>query len=401
MKKSGEHIRVNFGQSPFVFDIDGMMAASNFSYSISSPQNDNPNGNGTGPLRRASSSASMPDLVPVLPPTFTSNVSAGDRSLTPARVPTFSIDTDSPSSNNSSPSSQVPIVVNGATSGPASWNASPQAPRSLNPTATPFRFEFTSPAQQVPNGSASRLAFTEISHREDNADDVLQATEQQFPGPTAGTSGEAEPDLLSLFMSAWRAEAQRETELAARERQSPRRVNRAVVRQNALVRLQLARGGRWQRSASLRERPADVLQSQPSPDTHEPPGPIQISPSIWETGSIPTSDATRVGSILRVPSGLESVPLQTLPSGREVGSTPGIRTFAGRVLPRTDTDPLASDDQDLANQNIVWRSTEALEEPLLDRKPDINSGWRKWTDFEIQREKRQIRLEIESTRYGS
>lgn len=29
MKKSGEHIRVNFGQSPFVFDIDGMMSASN------------------------------------------------------------------------------------------------------------------------------------------------------------------------------------------------------------------------------------------------------------------------------------------------------------------------------------------------------------------------------------
>ena len=28
MKKAGEHIRVNFGQSPFVFDIDGMMAAS-------------------------------------------------------------------------------------------------------------------------------------------------------------------------------------------------------------------------------------------------------------------------------------------------------------------------------------------------------------------------------------
>ena len=26
MKKSGEHIRVNFGQSPFVYDIDGMMA---------------------------------------------------------------------------------------------------------------------------------------------------------------------------------------------------------------------------------------------------------------------------------------------------------------------------------------------------------------------------------------
>lgn len=33
MKKAGEHIRVNFGQSPFVFDIDGMMSASNnFSY---------------------------------------------------------------------------------------------------------------------------------------------------------------------------------------------------------------------------------------------------------------------------------------------------------------------------------------------------------------------------------
>jgi hypothetical protein len=28
MKKSGEHIRVNFGQSPFVFDIDGMMSVS-------------------------------------------------------------------------------------------------------------------------------------------------------------------------------------------------------------------------------------------------------------------------------------------------------------------------------------------------------------------------------------
>jgi hypothetical protein len=29
MKKAGEHIRVNFGQSPFIFDIDGMMSASN------------------------------------------------------------------------------------------------------------------------------------------------------------------------------------------------------------------------------------------------------------------------------------------------------------------------------------------------------------------------------------
>lgn len=28
MKKPGEHIKVNFGQSPFIFDIDGMMEAS-------------------------------------------------------------------------------------------------------------------------------------------------------------------------------------------------------------------------------------------------------------------------------------------------------------------------------------------------------------------------------------
>lgn len=28
MKKAGEHILVNFGQSPFVFDIDGMMSVS-------------------------------------------------------------------------------------------------------------------------------------------------------------------------------------------------------------------------------------------------------------------------------------------------------------------------------------------------------------------------------------
>lgn len=38
MKKSGEHIRVNFGQSPFIFDIDGMMSVSQslslFSYEI-------------------------------------------------------------------------------------------------------------------------------------------------------------------------------------------------------------------------------------------------------------------------------------------------------------------------------------------------------------------------------
>jgi hypothetical protein len=34
MKKTGEHIRVNFGQRPFVFDIDGMMSASNNSHSL-------------------------------------------------------------------------------------------------------------------------------------------------------------------------------------------------------------------------------------------------------------------------------------------------------------------------------------------------------------------------------
>lgn len=28
MKKPGEHIRVNLGQSPFIFDIDGMMSVS-------------------------------------------------------------------------------------------------------------------------------------------------------------------------------------------------------------------------------------------------------------------------------------------------------------------------------------------------------------------------------------
>lgn len=37
MKKHGEHIRVNYGQSPFVFDIDGMMSASNISNSPNPP----------------------------------------------------------------------------------------------------------------------------------------------------------------------------------------------------------------------------------------------------------------------------------------------------------------------------------------------------------------------------
>jgi hypothetical protein len=32
MKKAGEHVRVNFGQSPFIFDIDGMMSASNYNF---------------------------------------------------------------------------------------------------------------------------------------------------------------------------------------------------------------------------------------------------------------------------------------------------------------------------------------------------------------------------------
>ena len=27
LKKNGEHIRVNFGQTPFIYDIDGMMEA--------------------------------------------------------------------------------------------------------------------------------------------------------------------------------------------------------------------------------------------------------------------------------------------------------------------------------------------------------------------------------------
>ncbi|KAI9049895.1 hypothetical protein LZ554_006043 [Drepanopeziza brunnea f. sp. 'monogermtubi'] len=37
MKKAGEHIRVNFGQSPFVFDMDGMMSASNNFFYPSTP----------------------------------------------------------------------------------------------------------------------------------------------------------------------------------------------------------------------------------------------------------------------------------------------------------------------------------------------------------------------------
>ncbi|PBP20465.1 hypothetical protein BUE80_DR008805 [Diplocarpon rosae] len=44
MKKAGEHIRVNFGQSPFVFDIDDMMSASNNLFYPQPPgDNDYPN----------------------------------------------------------------------------------------------------------------------------------------------------------------------------------------------------------------------------------------------------------------------------------------------------------------------------------------------------------------------
>lgn len=43
MKKPGEHVRTNFGQQPFVFDIDGLVAVShNYSapYSYKSSLND-------------------------------------------------------------------------------------------------------------------------------------------------------------------------------------------------------------------------------------------------------------------------------------------------------------------------------------------------------------------------
>lgn len=47
MKKSGEHIRVNFGQSPFVFDIDGMMSVSPASSTDLSPDTEPTMGAGT------------------------------------------------------------------------------------------------------------------------------------------------------------------------------------------------------------------------------------------------------------------------------------------------------------------------------------------------------------------
>jgi len=40
LKKYGEHVRVNFGQIPFVFDIDGMMAVSSFSFILLSSNRD-------------------------------------------------------------------------------------------------------------------------------------------------------------------------------------------------------------------------------------------------------------------------------------------------------------------------------------------------------------------------
>ncbi|CZR53247.1 uncharacterized protein PAC_03125 [Phialocephala subalpina] len=47
MKKTGEHIRVNFGQRPFVFDIDGMMSASNTFPYPHSPSSSDIQGNGS------------------------------------------------------------------------------------------------------------------------------------------------------------------------------------------------------------------------------------------------------------------------------------------------------------------------------------------------------------------
>lgn len=59
MKKHGEHIRVNFGQSPFVYDIDGMMSVSNDSSSASP----SPMSSGVSPIDSVSE-------VPTLGPLF-------------------------------------------------------------------------------------------------------------------------------------------------------------------------------------------------------------------------------------------------------------------------------------------------------------------------------------------
>ncbi|KUJ18418.1 uncharacterized protein LY89DRAFT_48210 [Mollisia scopiformis] len=61
MKKAGEHIRVNFGQRPFVFDIDGMMSASNtFSYPHSPLRSDIP-GNGSNNQENGADAAGAPE----------------------------------------------------------------------------------------------------------------------------------------------------------------------------------------------------------------------------------------------------------------------------------------------------------------------------------------------------
>jgi hypothetical protein len=62
MKKAGEHVRVNFGQRPFVFDIDGMMSASNsFSYPHSPILSDTPE-NGFDDQENGAQSARNPGV---------------------------------------------------------------------------------------------------------------------------------------------------------------------------------------------------------------------------------------------------------------------------------------------------------------------------------------------------
>jgi hypothetical protein len=66
MKKAGEHVRVNFGQSPFIFDIDGMMSASNYDFISShslNPSNPSP-GPAASPGYLALDGASHTPMVP-------------------------------------------------------------------------------------------------------------------------------------------------------------------------------------------------------------------------------------------------------------------------------------------------------------------------------------------------
>ncbi|KAF8863535.1 SPRY-domain-containing protein [Acephala macrosclerotiorum] len=60
MKKTGEHIRVNFGQRPFVFDIDGMMSASNTFPYPHSPSSSDIQGNGFENQENGTESAGDP-----------------------------------------------------------------------------------------------------------------------------------------------------------------------------------------------------------------------------------------------------------------------------------------------------------------------------------------------------